>query len=309
MDSSRIFAIVIAYNGMQWYERCLRSLLDSDIDVRIIVVDNASTDGTVDYIRTNFPEVILIEAGLNLGFGKANNLALKHVVRTGFDYVFLLNQDAWVETGTIRKLVEIQQKHPEYGIVSPMHARKDRLSLYMQILDGNENNPNKELISDLYCGTVKDIYKERYVNAAAWLMSRSTIDVIGGFDPIFNHYEEDVDYLNRAAFHNVLVGICPSVSIIHDHQTAPSGCQSEKAIRKRREQALTVDLINPSNSISLLSYELKMLKKGVLSVARGKFGTARVCFIDFIFIFLNRGRIKLSRKVNRIAQPSWLVDM
>lgn len=308
MDTVRIFAIIVAYNGMQWYDKCLGSLLSSDIPVRVIVVDNASTDGSADYIRRNYPEVILIESDKNLGFGKANNIAFKYAIREGFDYAFLLNQDAWVHESSLRELVELHRRYPEYGILSPMHVRKDGRSLYMQIIDGNMNNPNKELVSDLYCGTVKDIYKVAYVNAAAWLLSRETIDTIGGFDPVFNHYEEDVDYLNRARYHHVGVGICPSVPIVHDHHEPTCAVQSVQYGRRRHEQELLVELINPQNGRSLLSYMLRFLKKGILSSIRGTARGDNAFIPDFLYIGKNRKRISLSRRTNRKPQRSWLLD-
>ena len=58
----KIFAIIVTYKGQQWYDRCFTSLRNSSIPVQTIVVDNASDDGTVEYIRENFPEIHLIES-------------------------------------------------------------------------------------------------------------------------------------------------------------------------------------------------------------------------------------------------------
>ena len=93
----KIFAIVVTYNGMRWYDRCFGSLRNSDMPVETIVIDNASTDETVSYIKEHFHEVCLIESKENLGFAKANNIGIKRALDNGADYVFLLNQDAWVE--------------------------------------------------------------------------------------------------------------------------------------------------------------------------------------------------------------------
>ena len=184
----KVFVIVVTYKGMRWYDRCFTSLRESAIPVQTIVVDNASNDGSVEYIKEHYPEIHLIESQENLGFGRANNLAMRYALDNGCDYVFLLNQDTWIESNSIAGLVAIHENNPRYGILSPMHVRADGKSLYMQIIDGNENNPNKKLISDLYCGVLKDVYQEKFVNAAAWLMSRKTLETVGGFDPIYVHY-------------------------------------------------------------------------------------------------------------------------
>ena len=111
----KLFAIVVTYKGYRWYERCFTSLRQSTIPVQTIVVDNASNDGTVEYIKEYFPEIHLIDSGENLGFGRANNIAMRYALDQGCDYVFLLNQDAWVEPDTFERLVKIHQRHPGYG--------------------------------------------------------------------------------------------------------------------------------------------------------------------------------------------------
>jgi GT2 family glycosyltransferase len=83
----------------------------------VIVVDNASTDGSVDAIRERFPDVRVIEAGANLGFAGGNNLALRDL--EGIDYVALLNNDAFVEPGWLEPLVEALEADPELGAVCP----------------------------------------------------------------------------------------------------------------------------------------------------------------------------------------------
>ena len=64
MDKPRIFSIVVTYNGLQWYDRCLGSLQASEVPVTTIVIDNASSDGSVDYIRNHFPDVVFLRVRL-----------------------------------------------------------------------------------------------------------------------------------------------------------------------------------------------------------------------------------------------------
>ena len=81
----KIFSIIVTYNGMRWYDRCLGSLRNSELPVETIVIDNASSDDSVNYIKANFPEVHLIESNENLGFAKANN-QLTTMVQTTYSY-------------------------------------------------------------------------------------------------------------------------------------------------------------------------------------------------------------------------------
>lgn len=218
---SKVFVIVVTYKGHQWYNRCFSSLRESSIPITTIVVDNASNDGTVEYIKEHFPEIILIESKENLGFGRANNIAMRYALDHGCDYVFLLNQDAWLDThDTIDKLVSIANQYPEYGIISPMHLNVNRTKLVMSYFCMQPTN--EKLITDLYFGTLSDIYSTTYIHAAAWLLPRNTLEMVGGFAPIFFHYGEDDNYINRVIFHKLKIGVCPKLRIIHDHQSGYS---------------------------------------------------------------------------------------
>ncbi|MEO5562580.1 MAG: glycosyltransferase, partial [Chitinophagaceae bacterium] len=166
----KIVSIVVTYNGMEWIGKCLGSLANSSCATEIVVIDNGSTDTTISFIKENFPGVQLIESKENLGFGQANNIGFRIAIEKEADYVFLLNQDAWVETDTIGCLVQALQKHIEYGIVSPLHfngsgSAFDKYFLdYLKHSGANENdisvilqNNNQHLLVNT-----------SFVNAAAW---------------------------------------------------------------------------------------------------------------------------------------------
>ena len=73
MDS--VYAVIVTFNGIKWIDKCFLSLLNSSISIKIIVIDNGSSDMTSEYIKSNFPTIELIETGKNLGFGQANNIS------------------------------------------------------------------------------------------------------------------------------------------------------------------------------------------------------------------------------------------
>ena len=97
--SVKLFVIIVTYKGQQWYDRCFGSLRRSSIPVTPVVIDNASSDGSVAYIREHFPESVVFEESENLGFAKANNIGMRYALDQGADYVLLLNQDAWLVQG------------------------------------------------------------------------------------------------------------------------------------------------------------------------------------------------------------------
>lgn len=233
-NQPKIFVVIVTYKGQRWYDKCFTSLRESTIPLQTVVVDNTPGEEDAEYIKTHFPEVHLIKTNENLGFGRANNLGMRYALDNGCDYVFLLNQDAWIEPNTIEKLISIAEKNPEYGILSPIHMNASKDQINMMYYDDNHNS---DLVSDLYCGHHKDLYPVRYVNAAAWLMPRKTLETVGGFCPLIYMYGEDDDYLNRMKYHRMGVCICSDARIVHD--TAIKLEESKQNSRIANEVPLT----------------------------------------------------------------------
>lgn len=225
MSKPIIYAIVVTYNGAKWVDKCFGSLMVSNIPVKVLAIDNASTDNTVELIKSKYPAVELIETGTNLGFGKANNIGLKRVLYENADYAFLLNQDAWVEIDTIQRLVEVQHKHPEFGILSPVPYDGEGIEL-----DYLYKRYYKESI------ILEEVYHHNtfaidFINAASWLMSRNMIEELGGFHYKFHLYGEDKNYIDRIHFHSKYkIGVCTKVRYFHDRQLRE---KSENLISKR----------------------------------------------------------------------------
>ncbi|WP_143961601.1 glycosyltransferase family 2 protein [Litoribacter populi] len=217
VTSKSILCIIISYNGEDYIEKCINSLYLSSINPDIICVDNNSFDSTVSKIKINFPNVKVFVNNQNQGFGQANNIGLSYTLENNYDFAFLLNQDAWVELDTIEKLVKNSLERPEFGILSPIHlnGRGDNIDFHFS------NYVNeircKGLISDFILERPrKEVYELPFVNAAAWLITKTCIQQIGGFDPLFFHYGEDDNYCQRAIFHGFKIGIIPEVKIFHD---------------------------------------------------------------------------------------------
>lgn len=293
----RIFSIVVTYNGKEWIQKCLSSLMESigAFSHQIIVIDNGSTDGTQQVIEKKFPEVILVQSDKNLGFGQANNIGLSKALKEGTDYAFLLNQDAWVEANTLEKLVKTAEGNPEYGIISPLHlnGRGDKLDQGFS----NYIVPHRcpVLYSDAMLGKpFKDIYEAEYVNAAAWLLPRKTLEIVGGFDPIFFHYGEDDNYMQRVHFHKLKIGICPSVRIYHDREDRISNGNSK--LMDNPQKSILVKYANVNfKGPDLISTKLKSLRRNFL--LRWLLGKKSAHFF--------RNEIRILKKLKPIIEKSW----
>ena len=204
---------------MQWAERCFKSLQTSTIVPDVFVVDNGSSDGTQAYIQEYYPQTIFQQSKENLGFGAANNIGLKYALKNDYDYVYLLNQDAWVMSNTFEKLIKISQDNPEFGLISPMQMNADLYHIDKNFCHGLFDYQNKDVINDLYNNNLKDIYETTpFVMAAHWFLTRKCIEKIGGFSPTFRHYGEDNNYAHRVVYHGLKIGVVPSLKVVHDRE-------------------------------------------------------------------------------------------
>ncbi|MBR6346288.1 MAG: glycosyltransferase family 2 protein [Bacteroidales bacterium] len=221
----KILVIIVIHNGMKWLERCLGSVKGADV----FAVDSASEDGSADFVAAKFPEAHLVRKAENIGFGAGNNLGLKYAVERGYDYVYLMNQDAWLEEDTLGRLVEAAESNKEYGILSPVQRSAT-------------GEPDRQF-SKLWKGG-GGIQEVKFVMAAHWLVRRTCILKTGAFAPIFTHNGEDDNYCDRARYHGYKIGISGNVSAVHDRGQRPDG----KAARLRRSTftGAVATLCNPS---------------------------------------------------------------
>lgn len=223
--------IIVTHNASKWLSDCLISVLASTVPVLPIVVDNGSSDGTIEIAKSFHASISLLPQEKNIGFGRANNIGIGCALRNGCEYVFLLNQDAHIEPETIERLVE-QASHGEHGILSPIHLNRSGESFDPNFAHHLINYGGISLFSDLYLrSTLKPVYSVRFVNAAAWLLTKDFLLTVGGFDPLYFMYAEDDDLCDRAAIHGFKIGIVPSTRVYHYREKPPIVRSARQAAR------------------------------------------------------------------------------
>lgn len=214
---AEILTIVVTYNGMKWVERCLGSVRASAVPSDVMVIDNASDDGTPDWIREHFPEVIVSGNRENLGFAAANNIGFRYALSHGYRYVYLLNQDAWVFPETFGTLVRAfgengaDGKKP-VGVMSPMQMEANLTKMDAQFRK--------------HCGAAlekdpAETVRVPFVMAAHWMLSHECLEKVGGFSPTFPHYGEDLNFIHRAAWHGFDAAVVKTASAVHDRGGRP----------------------------------------------------------------------------------------
>jgi GT2 family glycosyltransferase len=211
-----VAVVIVTYNGARWIADCLKSLSNSSVACTIIVVDNCSSDHTVELITNEFSNVVLIRNAVNNGFGQANNIGIIHALRMNMDYILLLNQDTTVQPHAIALLVDsIAGKSDRFAVVSPMHLNDIGSGLDDGFRNFLKKSLDKSEIDRLVEGVGDKIVEIDFVNAAAWLIPADVFRKVGGFAPLFFHYGEDRDFVNRIRFHGYRIGVLPNSRIQH----------------------------------------------------------------------------------------------
>ncbi|MEN9907168.1 MAG: hypothetical protein RLZZ540_309 [Bacteroidota bacterium] len=310
----KILTIVVTYNGGKWINKCIDSIQRSNLPSDIYVIDNGSIDDTVSVLK-KYSGIYLFESKINLGFGQANNIGLKYSLDNNYDYVFLLNQDAWVEEDTLKILYAIAFKNNDYGIISPMHHFSNEKKLEFFFSTRLSPYSCENILSDYVVKGVdnmNDVYSLNFVNAAAWLLSRKVIENIGGFDPLFFHYGEDNNYCQRLKYHNFKIGITPKTKIYHDSRTHE---ENQIILKNKKIGQMVLDFkINfadiQRNNVNFLSLILNVFRMFLFQSLK------KIIVLDFkstILIFgatfnciSNIGVILKSRKININLKANYL---
>lgn len=202
----KVLTIIVSYNFSRWIKPCLNSLVQSEVTSDILVIDNGSSDNSIKTIRDEFKEVRIIENKKNTGFGQANNLGFAIAIKEQYDYVLLLNQDAWIDKNVIGELTDLFDKFNDFGIITPVHLAGDRSTT-------DSGSPGSFIAKE---NAESSIIETPFVNAAIWLIPVNILKEVGGFSPLFFHYGEDVDFANRIHYHGYKIGYCPYVCGCHD---------------------------------------------------------------------------------------------
>ena len=207
-----ISILIVTYECREAARECLASVYEraTGLDYEVVVVDNASGDGTAAMVRTDFPRARLVALGENVGFATGVNLAAEAAVG---EYVLLLNPDTVVHEGAVENLVSFARRHPEYGLYGGRtilpNGALDPGSCYAQptlwslfcfatmLTVAFKGSPifDPELLGRWQRDSVREV---GIITGCLLLAPRRVWQQLGGFDPRFFMYAEDADLALRA---------------------------------------------------------------------------------------------------------------
>ena len=224
--------IVVTYNSRELTLACAASVLAEQqalplgsLQIELLVVDNASSDGTAEALRLAAPQARVLVQRANLGFAGGNNLGLAAAQGR---YLLLLNSDAEVRPGALAALVAFMDAHPDAGACGPMLVNPD----------GSLQPTGRDLptlgslfldMTKLYKLWKRDLYAQQgrdytqtvavgELSAAAFLVRRRVYEQVGGLDTGFFFYYEDVDWCKRIGDAGYRIYYVPTAQVMHRWQ-------------------------------------------------------------------------------------------
>lgn len=233
VSSSRIAIVVVSYNVCDLLRQCLRSATAAELPADVIVVDNASHDGSAAMVEREFPSVRLIANDTNRGFAAGTNQGIRAALESAAapDYVLLLNPDAFLRPGALAALAGFMDEHPRVGAVGARLFYSDGSSqegawhfptLWMTLFDLFP--PHGPLLGRLYASSLNGRYREErgaepyaidHPLGAAMLMRRATIDEVGLLDEGYWMYVEEVDWCYRCRQAGWAIWQVPQAEVVH----------------------------------------------------------------------------------------------
>lgn len=310
MTIKTIYVIIVTWNGMKWIQKCLDALRKSTYPVTTLMIDNLSTDNTVEYVKENYPEVRVIQSDKNLGFGQANNVGMRIALKENADYVYLLNQDAYVYPDMFEKLMEVAESDldNQYGIFSPLHVHASGIKLDKQF-KGYLKTVSPDIVEDSFLASTKKVYPVACVPAAGWLLPKKTLEIIGGFDPIFFHYGEDHHYAQRAIYHGYQIGMIPQAKMIHDRDDFGNVFLAKKDMIFRSlktEIFLNINLSKADCMRKLSNLFVLFTYQSLKELLRGNLTMVKEYQKSFVLNIINLRKYSKNRKQNKKVGPNWL---
>lgn len=233
--SFALTVVVVTFNSAQEIGACLDAIpvAVGDLSYQVLVVDNASTDGTVDLIRSRYPTTSVLELSENVGFAGANNVA---VAQSSGRHVVLLNPDTIPDPESLRRMVLFMEEFPAAGVVAPKLVNPDgldqgtarsfptplnaifgRRSILTRLFPKNRWS-RRYLIGVAKRGT--EPVEVDWVSGACLMVSREALQSVGLLDDRYFMYWEDADWCRRIKNAGYQVYTLPGARVVHDEGAA-----------------------------------------------------------------------------------------
>ena len=215
----RVLIIVLCYNGVDLTLACLESLgRISYPDADVLVVDNASSDGTPARVRAAFPRAEVIETGVNGGFAAGNNVGLRRALERGYDYALLLNNDTEVAPDFLDLLVAAAEADPQIGAAGPLICYYEQPEVIWSaggVIDWRNGTSSMRGIGERDSGQYAAPAQVDFVTGCALLCKRAALERAGLLDERFFMYYEETEWCVRIGRAGMRIVHVPAARLLH----------------------------------------------------------------------------------------------
>ncbi|HLF25339.1 MAG TPA: glycosyltransferase family 2 protein [Anaerolineae bacterium] len=248
MASPAVALIILNYNRRDDTLACLRSLQAlSYPNARWLLVDNGSTDDSVERVRREFRNVDILETGDNLGFAAGNNVGLRAALDAGADYLLLLNNDTEVAPDLLDVLIETCEAEPRIGVVGPKiyyHDRPDTLWSAGGLIDWRRGTSAMRGLDEVDRGQFDASTDVDFVTGCALLVRRAAVEQAGLIDERFGMYFEETEWCVRIARGGWRIVYAPNGRLWHKIRPAQQDTSPRITYYMTRNRLLFLRLTN-----------------------------------------------------------------
>lgn len=246
----QVVIIIVTRNNANTIEKCLQSLYREKVII-IVVVDNFSTDTTIQIIEQKFPEVRLIKLQENIGYGAANNIGIEECLKKTVDYILILNPDAYFLPETLKNLLHVAKSHENKGIFGPTILKNDKKTIWSAGGELDVNRWTAKLVGFNETIKIPGIkgtkipgifgHQVHFVSGTCMLIPRQLLETgLRFFEPYFLYYE-DVEFCIKAAKKGFLPFVANDAYLIHDELSERSQFKQLKNHYLARNHLLFVE--------------------------------------------------------------------
>lgn len=302
---------ILNWNGRHFLQQFLPSVMASSWANReIVVIDNASTDDSVQYLRENFPSVKIVQNAANFGYTKGYNEGLKHLTA---DYFVLLNSDVEVVPGWIEPVIELMESDRQIAVCQPKLLQFANRSTFEYAgaaggwLDYLGYPFAKGRLFDV-CEKDEGQYDRAepvfWASGAAMFVKSSVYNELGGLDEYFFAHQEEIDFCWRAQLAGYKVYVCPASVVYHvGGGTLPKGNARKVYLNFRNNLVMMAKNMRPGEAVWKISY--RFVLDGVSAVksllaGEGTYFTAviraHIRFLKWLLVERKKSLFPVSRK-------------
>ncbi|MFH1867235.1 MAG: glycosyltransferase family 2 protein [Patescibacteria group bacterium] len=305
----KLAIVIVSYNGLKYLPAALKSCKDFAPHCQVYLVENASSDGSLEYIQKNWPKVKLFPQATNLGFAEGNNVGLRQAMSEGAEAIFLLNQDAELTSGSLDKLESYLSTHPKVGMVQPRlslpNGRINSLGNCYHYLGfgfaGGNGLSYEEALRRLHW--FKNQTEIPYASGAGVLLRSQALKQVGLFDQTLFMYHEDLELSLRFRSFGWRLEILPEAEVIHHYQFSASSNNFYYMERNRLSVWLSYFKL-PTLILLFIPWlisELALLLTSLFNGWSGAWWRARRYFFNkeiWQYLTSKRQQLRKTRKVN-----------